>query len=99
MRRRAVGAGFREDLLIRNETPRPVDLELRLDAGADFADLFEVRDAQPKKGESYQWAGEDRLLLGYRRGGFLRAAPHTVGPPAGIDERGVTVRLPIEPAR
>jgi glycogen debranching enzyme len=97
MRRRAVGAGFREDLLIRNETPRPVELELRLDAGADFADLFEVRDAQPKKGESYQWAGEDRLLLGYRRGSFVRETSITVDRPAEIDERGLTFRLQIEP--
>jgi glycogen debranching enzyme len=97
IRRRAVGAGFREDLMIRNEAPRPVDLEVRLDAGADFADIFEVKDAQPKKGEIYQWAGDDRLLLGYRRQTFVRETSITVDCPADIDERGMTFHIHIEP--
>src|SRR3989442_2872891 len=54
LRKRAVSAGFHEDLLIRNEKGEPVDVEVRLDAAADFADLFEVKDPQRKKGEFYQ---------------------------------------------
>jgi glycogen debranching enzyme len=97
MRRRAVGAGFREDLLIRNERPEPVDLEVRLEAAADFADLFEVKDAQPKKGELYRELHDRRLVLGYRRGTFSRETWITVDQPAVIDEQGLSFRVHIEP--
>jgi len=54
IRRRAAGAGFQEEIIIRNEKPDPTDLQVRLEAGADFADLFEVKDQLRKKGELYQ---------------------------------------------
>ena len=50
IRRRAVGRGFHEELTILNHAGEPVDLSVRLDAGCDFADLFEVKDALEKKG-------------------------------------------------
>ncbi len=50
IRRRAVGNGFREELKILNHDEKPVDLTIRVDAGSDFADLFEVKDALKKKG-------------------------------------------------
>ena len=50
IRRRAVGNGFHEELTILNHADEPVDLRIRLDAGCDFADLFEVKDALKKKG-------------------------------------------------
>src|SRR6266581_1151548 len=49
-----------------------VDLKMRLEAAADFADLFEVKDALKKKGEFYQRIESDRLVLGYRREQFVR---------------------------
>ena len=42
--------GFHEELVILNHGADPVDLEVRIDAGSDFADLFEVKDALKKKG-------------------------------------------------
>ena len=48
MRRRSAGNGFREKLLVRNEKSEARDIELRLEAAADFADLFEVKDALSK---------------------------------------------------
>src|SRR2546425_10464094 len=50
IRRRAVGGGFREELTILNHEDKPVDLAVRIEAGSDFADLFEVKDALAKKG-------------------------------------------------
>src|SRR5207342_33982 len=51
IRQRAVGDGFHEELTILNHDEKPVDLTVRLDAGCDFADLFEVKDALEKKGK------------------------------------------------
>ncbi len=53
IRKRAVGKGFHEDLTILNHSAKPVDLEVRIEAGSDFADLFEVKDKLAKKGEFY----------------------------------------------
>ena len=51
IRQRAVGDGFHEELTILNHDEKPVDLTVRIDAGCDFADLFEVKDALAKKGK------------------------------------------------
>jgi glycogen debranching enzyme len=42
-RRRFVGEGLQERLLIRNESMEPVEFELGLEIGADFADIFSVK--------------------------------------------------------
>src|SRR5215467_1070491 len=53
VRRRFVGDGFVEDLSVLNHGTEAEEVELRLELGADFADLFEVKDALKKKGEYY----------------------------------------------
>ncbi len=54
VRRRFVGNGFVEDLSILNHGTEPEEVELRLDVGSDFCDLFEVKDSLKKKGKYYQ---------------------------------------------
>jgi len=95
MRKRAVGSGFSEDILIRNESPKPVHLNVHLEAAADFADLFEVKDAQPKKGELYQGVRDGRLTLGYKRGTFNRETYITSTAPATIDGQGLSFDVNI----
>jgi glycogen debranching enzyme len=48
------------------------EIELRLEVGCDFTDLFEVKDALAKKGNSYQKIRDHQLVLGYRRESFVR---------------------------
>jgi len=72
VRRRSVAEGFVEDLTVLNHGTEVEELELRLEVGCDFADLFEVKDALAKKGEFYQKIRDRRLILGYRRGSFVR---------------------------
>ncbi len=40
---RFVGGGVHEQVAVYNSTPEPARFELRLEAGSDFADLFEVK--------------------------------------------------------
>src|SRR5215470_477932 len=55
VRQRAVGGGFHEDLKILNHKAKPIDLDVRIEADADFADLFQVKDAEFKrKGKFYR---------------------------------------------
>jgi glycogen debranching enzyme len=72
VRRRSVAEGFVEDLTVLNHGTEAEELELRLEVGCDFADLFEVKDALAKKGEFYQKIRDRRLILGYRRESFVR---------------------------
>jgi glycogen debranching enzyme len=45
-RLREVGAGIREQVTIRNYSANPADCLISVTVGADFADLFEVKDAR-----------------------------------------------------
>ena len=96
-RQRKVGDGFHEDLTILNHRDAPVDLEVRIDAAADFADLFEVKDALSKKGELYRRVEKDRLILGYKRDRFVRETMISASAPIEIDEQGLRFRVHIEP--
>jgi glycogen debranching enzyme len=96
IRRRAVGNGFREELRILNHDEKPVDLTIRIDAGSDFADLFEVKDALKKKGTYSARAKEGRLVLGYQRETFTRATDISATEPARVDKNGLTFKTRIE---
>ncbi len=96
MRKRTVARGFVEMITIANHAAAPVDIELRVEADADFADLFEVKDALKKKGTLYRRADPGQLVLGYRREGFVRET-RIVASGAKIDERGMTFEAHIEP--
>jgi glycogen debranching enzyme len=97
IRRRAVGNGFREELQILNHDEKPVDLTVRIDAGSDFADLFEVKDALKKKGTYTARVTDGRLVLGYQRETFKRATEISATAPARVDKQGLTFKTRIEP--
>jgi glycogen debranching enzyme len=98
IRTREVGDGFHESLRILNHKAEPVDVDVRIAAAADFADLFEVKDALAKKGERYTRVERDRLVFGYRRETFARetwissSAPETM-----LTEDGLHFSVHIDP--
>ncbi len=98
IRTREVGDGFHETLRILNHKTEPVDVDVRIAAAADFADLFEVKDALAKKGERYTRVERDRLVFGYRRDTFVRetwissSAPETM-----LTEDGLHFPVHIDP--
>jgi glycogen debranching enzyme len=97
IRRRAVGNGFHEELTILNHDDEPVDLTVRIDAGCDFADLFEVKDALAKKGKYVARVEDGRLRLGYERDTFRRATVISATEPAKVDKTGLTFTTTVEP--
>jgi glycogen debranching enzyme len=97
IRKRAVGNGFDEELTILNHDEKPVDLTVRLEAGSDFADLFEVKDALEKKGSYSSRVQDGRLVLSYQREMFVRATTISATAPAKIDKAGLTFRVRLEP--
>jgi glycogen debranching enzyme len=97
IRERAVGNGFSEQLTILNHADEPVDLNVRVDAACDFADLFEVKDALAKKGRRFSKVQDGRLELAYERERFRRATEVSASAPAQLDERGLTFEIRVAP--
>ncbi|HET7277693.1 MAG TPA: glycogen debranching N-terminal domain-containing protein [Dermatophilaceae bacterium] len=48
-RRRYVGHGMREDVVLRNLLSTPIDCQLAIEVQSDFADLFEVKAGQARQ--------------------------------------------------
>jgi glycogen debranching enzyme len=96
IRQRAVGDGFREDLTILNHDEQPVELEVRLSAASDFADLFEVKDALEKKGSYETRAQGGVLVLAYQRGAFRRETRISASEPPLVDEDGLTFSIRLD---
>jgi glycogen debranching enzyme len=88
---------MREEITLANHSPEKATIRLRVDAGADFADLFEVKDALPKKGEHYRRVEKSALVLGYRRGRFVRETLIAPSVPAAIDADGLTFSVELGP--
>ena len=96
-RKRAVGKGFHEEILVENHDKQAMDLDIQVDAAADFADLFEVKDKLQKKGELYTKATSDRLTLGYKRDRFVRETYISANQKGQVDEKGFHFKVHLPP--
>jgi glycogen debranching enzyme len=94
IRQRAVGDGIHEDVIVLNHAAHPIELSFAVEADADFADLFEVKDAQKKVGELYREIRDGALILGYRRGDFIRETA-VASVDATASDRGLSFRIDV----
>jgi len=85
-RRRYVGRGMREDIVVRNFADEPAYCELAIDVDADFADLFEVKEGRVRRegeGRGLELGppnlGLAELTFRYRRGSVSRGTRVTLG--------------------
>ena len=97
IRERAVGDGFHEELTLLNHESEPIELEVRIDAASDFADLFEVKDALKKLGTYHARIEDGKLHLAYERESFRRETTISSSVDAFVDDRGMTFNVRIEP--
>lgn len=93
-RRRLVGRGLREDVTLRNFSPEPAGVRIRLEVDADFADLFEVKSRRRGRAERVtRQAVGDGLVLWVDRAGARRglrvSAPDAEASTAGLSLRAV----------
>ena len=98
VRRRCVTDGFEETIEIENHGKEPVELEVKLEVGADFADLFEVKDKLAKVGELYSNVDDGALTLGYRRDSFVRETVIKADKKGEIREDGFVFKVKIPAA-
>lgn len=72
VRARAVGHGMHEDVRVVNETDAPLELELLVEAAADFASLPGASGLRGRLGGRYELVESGRLVLGCFGGAVLR---------------------------
>jgi glycogen debranching enzyme len=99
-RHRFVGDGLRETIHVRNHLREPVELELRLSCGADFADLFEVKGKEFRKaGAASSHHDPDGSLLDFRyeRAAFRAATKVRSSVAARVEGDDLVWVLRIEP--
>ena len=71
-RDRFIARGVHEDVIVQNHSYRPQTVTVALEYGTDFADLFEVKDHIPKRGQQRTVLGESRVTLIYTHDQFRR---------------------------
>jgi glycogen debranching enzyme len=97
IRRRVVADGFHETISILNHSNEAAALTVRIDADADFADLFEVKDALRKKGSYSRRAEDNGLVLGYARNAYSKATAISASEDCSSDENGLIFEIEIAP--
>src|SRR3954462_13028706 len=99
IRRRVVGDGFFEELTVLNHGNERIRPEITTAAGADFADLFQVKDATiDRPGKELARVDDGVLVLGYERAGYIRETwirPHDER--AELRSDSIVFRPTIEP--
>jgi glycogen debranching enzyme len=99
IRRRVVGDGFFEELTVLNHGNERIRPEITIAAGADFADLFQVKDATIERpGKELARVDDGVLVLGYERAGYIRETwlrPHDER--AELRSDSIVFRPTIEP--
>jgi glycogen debranching enzyme len=94
-RKRSIEEGFVEELTLMNHGAEPVGLIVRLEAEADFADLFEVKEVLTKKGQYYSEIREGTLVLGYRRADFVRETWISSSEPPEVDGQALAFNVQL----
>ncbi|NJP31486.1 amylo-alpha-1,6-glucosidase [Micromonospora thermarum] len=97
IRSRAIGGSIDEEVTVLNHAGEEIEFALRLDIGADFADLFEIKNVRQKHGHATASVGENELRLTYRRDAFHRETVVSTSTPGDIDVAGMTFRIRIGP--
>ena len=75
VRRRSLGGGMEEEILLTNYSSATVEVPFELECAADFRDVFELRGYRntEERGELSEEARGGHLRFSYRRDGFSRA--------------------------
>ncbi|WP_406073042.1 glycogen debranching N-terminal domain-containing protein [Micromonospora sp. NBC_01638] len=95
IRSRAIVGSFEEELTVLNHTGTEAEFTVRIDIGADFADLFEIKHSRQKQGRTTTSVAENELRLTYRREAFHRETLVKSTAPAQVDADGMTFRIRI----
>jgi len=96
-RDRFVARGVHEDLTIQNHSDRPQTVTIEIEYGSDFADLFEVKDRTPKRGQLRTDLGASLVTLSYTRDTFRRDTVIEFSENFSVGPERARVELHLEP--
>jgi len=96
-RDRFVARGVHEDLTIQNHSDRPQTVTIEIQYGSDFADLFEVKDRTPKRGQLRTDLGASLVTLSYTRDTFRRDTVIEFSENFSVGPERARVELHLEP--
>jgi glycogen debranching enzyme len=99
-RHRFVGSGLRERIGVASYADMPIKVEVRLSCGADFADLFEVKLKEFRKGGSTRTQHDDgrsQLVFDYVHESFGATTMVASSEPGAIDGDDLVFDLDLEP--
>jgi glycogen debranching enzyme len=94
LRHRYVGRGMREDLVVRNFSQEPAFCAVELTYGADFADLFEVKEGRiTVEGEEDVGHVDGDLVFRHKHGSHRRTLRISLSKPAVLE--GTSARFEV----
>jgi glycogen debranching enzyme len=96
IRHRWIGGSFGESLTVMNHGDEPVELSIVVFCGADFADIFDIKNDVEKQGDRYTSCESERLCLGYQREGFRREAIISARPSAKVDPDRLSWQIKLD---
>jgi glycogen debranching enzyme len=96
IRHRSIGYRLGERLTVFNHDQDEADLDVRITAECDFADLVQ-RDVRDRAGRLYAKVEDGRLRLGYQRDEFQREVVISSSVPANVTDRSLSWRVRIGP--
>ncbi len=97
MRRRLIDHVWVEEVTVTNHRHEHSEVRVALEVGADFADLFEVKDGVVTKREVSYRHDDKALTLAYERPGFLRSLTITASRKAMVTRGGFAYSLQLAP--
>lgn len=97
MRRRVIDHVWLEEITVVNHRHEAVEIDVRLEADSDFADLFEVKDGAVRERVVEHVVAGDSLTLSYSSGEFTRSAEIVASCSAEVTRSGFRFRPQVEP--
>jgi glycogen debranching enzyme len=97
VRRRLIDRLWVEELTVINHLHRTSDISIALDVGADFADLFEVKDGRVAKRQVTFAGAAGKLVLSYSRENFQRSLTVASTEPGVVTPSGFVFALNLRP--
>jgi glycogen debranching enzyme len=98
IRHRQVAVGMCESITVQNHGSQAAQLEISMLFGADFADLFEVKDNLSKTGRYHRGRRDNGVTLGYRRDDYCRET-YVSAEGAFFTDESLTFRLELAPGQ
>ncbi|MEU4570456.1 glycogen debranching N-terminal domain-containing protein [Micromonospora sp. NPDC023956] len=97
LRHRSVGQAYEEEITLINFAPEPLRYVVRLEVGADFAEVQEIRERLCRNRPVVATIDERTLRLHYRRQTLHRETVISTSQPADLDEHGLSYTVTVVP--